>query len=121
MRKTILIVDDEKDIQDVLSMCLEEEGYKLVFADDGEEAVEIFKKEEIDCILSDISMPKMSGIHLFHEVRKLGSSTPFIFCSAYPVLDAEDVMAEVFSIKKPFDCGEVVLIVKAAIDSMAAA
>lgn len=67
----ILIVDDEVDILDLLEYNLEKEGYRIVKAMDGEEALELAEKEKPDLILLDIMMPKIDGIETCRRIREL--------------------------------------------------
>ncbi|MEO0470727.1 MAG: response regulator transcription factor, partial [Bacteroidota bacterium] len=67
----ILIVDDEVDILDLLEYNLEKEGYRVVKAMDGEEAIELASKEKPDLILLDIMMPKIDGIETCRRIREL--------------------------------------------------
>jgi two-component system alkaline phosphatase synthesis response regulator PhoP len=67
----ILLVDDEEDIIEFLSYNLEKEGFEVLTAFDGEEAVKIAKKELPHLILMDIMMPKMDGMAAVEEIRKI--------------------------------------------------
>lgn len=58
----ILIVDDEKEIRDLIEIYLKSEGYETLKAADGEEALNILNREDPDLIILDIMMPKMNGI-----------------------------------------------------------
>ena len=73
MAKKILIVDDEKDIVDLLKYNLEKEGYKCYVAYDGEEAVSKAKEKNPDLVLLDIMMPKMDGIEACRQIREIDS------------------------------------------------
>ena len=66
----ILIVDDEEDILDLLEYNLEKEGYEVIRAMDGEEAIELAKKENPQLILLDIMMPKLDGIETCRRIRE---------------------------------------------------
>ena len=68
---TILIVDDETDILDLLQYNIEREGYKVLLASDGEEAVKMAKKHKPDLVLLDIMMPKMDGIEVCRQIREV--------------------------------------------------
>ncbi len=68
--KTILVVDDEPDVRLYLQTVLEDAGFNVLTAGDGEEALEVLKENEIDFITLDLVMPKKSGIRLFHELKK---------------------------------------------------
>ena len=70
MEKTILVVDDEKPIADILQFNLIKEGYKVVCAYDGEEALEKVEEVQPDLILLDIMLPKRDGMEVCREVRK---------------------------------------------------
>ncbi len=80
----LLIVEDEDDIASYLAMELEAIGLVVTRAANGSLALEIYKKEaNFDAILSDITMPSMSGIELLTEIRKLGKNIPFVILSAH--------------------------------------
>ncbi|MBK3496795.1 response regulator transcription factor [Viridibacillus sp. YIM B01967] len=70
MDKTILVVDDEKPIADILQFNLIKEGYKVVCAYDGDEALEKVEEIQPDLMLLDIMLPKRDGIEVCREVRK---------------------------------------------------
>ncbi len=70
MDKTILVVDDEKPIADILQFNLIKEGYKVVCAYDGDEALEKVEEIKPDLMLLDIMLPKRDGIEVCREVRK---------------------------------------------------
>lgn len=84
MSKKILIVDDEKDILDLLEFNLEAEGYKTISAKDGEEAIEKAVKKNPDLILLDIMLPKKDGWEVLREIRstKETATIPVIFLTA---------------------------------------
>ncbi len=67
--KTILIVDDEKMIRDLLRATLEREGYNTAIAESGVEALKIMESQKIDAVLSDIQMDEMSGIELLKTIK----------------------------------------------------
>ncbi|HWI49921.1 MAG TPA: response regulator YycF [Rummeliibacillus sp.] len=70
MDKTILVVDDEKPIADILQFNLIKEGYKVVCAYDGDEALEKVEEVKPDLMLLDIMLPKRDGVEVCREVRK---------------------------------------------------
>ncbi len=77
----ILICDDEKEIVEAISVYLSQEGFGILKAYDGVEALEIVKKEAVSLILLDIMMPKLDGIRAAVKIREF-SSVPIIFLSA---------------------------------------
>lgn len=68
--KKILVVDDEKPISDIVKFNLEKEGFEVVTAFDGEEALEKVEEENPDLIVLDLMLPKMDGLEVCREVRK---------------------------------------------------
>ncbi len=81
MESKILIVEDEKNISDIIKFNLVKENFEVVCAYDGEEGLEKFKEEDPDLILLDIMMPKMDGISVCKEIRKT-SDVPIIMLTA---------------------------------------
>lgn len=82
---TVLYVEDDDETQSILSGILGDYVGNLLLAKDGEEAFEIFETTQVDLILTDILMPKMSGIELMKKVRqhKFHASTPIILITAF--------------------------------------
>jgi DNA-binding NtrC family response regulator len=84
MKKKILIVDDSESSLEVLTAILSDEGYDVLVADGGAEALRIYQHEpSIDAVLSDFKMPKMDGLQLFKEMNRIRKAPPFIIMSAY--------------------------------------
>lgn len=82
--KTILIVDDRKSTLKVISAILKDEGYHVLQAGSGSEALDIFHRhKEIDVVLSDLKMPAMNGLNLFREMKKFRAPLPFIIMTAH--------------------------------------
>lgn len=81
MAKKILVVDDERKIREVIRAYLEKEGYEVIEAVNGEEAVYSARKEQPDLIILDVMMPKMDGYEFMHAYRK-EASTPIIMLTA---------------------------------------
>ena len=74
-KKTVLFVDDERDLVDALRNALRKEPYRIVTANSGQEALEILAREEISIVVSDEQMPQMSGSELLSIVRERHPST----------------------------------------------
>jgi CheY-like chemotaxis protein len=81
--KRILLVDDEQDFRQLMMFWLESKGYSVITATDGEAAIEVLKKEEIDIVLTDLRMPKMDGVGLIKKIRESDKNLPIIVISAY--------------------------------------
>ena len=103
---TILVVDDDPNILEVLCARLSAAGFSVIPAGDGLSALKILNDKNIDLMISDMKMPEMSGMDLFWEVRKLNEYLPIIFLTAYGTIP-DAVMAvkagAVDYISKPFD------------------
>ena len=81
MAKKILVVDDEKPISDIIKFNLEKEGYEVVVAFDGEEALEKVEGEKPDLIILDLMLPKIDGLEVAKRVRAK-HTTPIIMVTA---------------------------------------
>jgi CheY-like chemotaxis protein/Tfp pilus assembly protein PilZ len=103
---TVLAVDDEADLLEILAMRFESKGFKVLTASNGVDALKIIKTEKVEIVVSDINMPGGNGIELLDNVKKFDPTIPFIlFVSGFEniiLAEAFDKGAEaVFS--KPFD------------------
>jgi two-component system NtrC family response regulator len=116
--ETILIVDDEKNYLLVLSAVLEEEGYEVLTALSGPEALEIHKSSDLDLILTDMKMPLMDGIELLELIKTRNPDLPVIMMTAHGTIDkaVEAMQKGAYSyILKPFDNERLIIYVKKAI------
>lgn len=110
----ILIADDAKDIREVLRIMLEDAGFEIILANNGEEAVEKFD-EGVSLVILDIMMPKCNGIDACAKIREK-AEVPVLFLTAK---SAESDMVEGFQaggddyLTKPFSCTELLLRVRA--------
>ena len=75
-KQTILLVEDDLTLQEMYREVLISHGYTVIKAGDGQEALDLFCKEKIDLIITDIMMPKMSGVELLNAVRKIPQEKP---------------------------------------------
>ncbi len=122
MDRKVLIVDDEKNIVDIIAFNLKKEGYQVITAADGEEGVEKTFSENPDLILLDIMMPKMDGYEACRKIREK-KHTPIIMLTAR----AEEVdkvlgleMGADDYVTKPFGVRELMARVKANLRKVAA-
>ncbi len=79
--ENILVCDDDREIVDAIEIYLEQEGYNVYKAYDGEEGLSILRRKDISLAIVDIMMPKLDGIHMVRTLRNF-SSIPVIFLSA---------------------------------------
>jgi two-component system, OmpR family, response regulator VicR len=114
--RKILVVDDEKPIAEILRYNLEQEGFSVLVAYDGEEALQLVAREKPDLVLLDIMMPKKDGFTVCREIRASSNNVPIIMLTAKDTeidkvlgleLGADDYVT------KPFSSREVVARVKA--------
>jgi DNA-binding response OmpR family regulator len=105
---TILLVDDEDSVQKLLTYPLEREGFRVVPARDGEEALRRFAEEEIDLVVLDLMLPKLDGLEVCKRLRA-ESSVPIIMLTARDdeldkvlglELGADDYITKPFSIRE---------------------
>lgn len=106
MKKRILIVDDEEQICKVIRKILSNEGYHILTALNGEEALKHLKKNRIDLALVDLKMPVMDGLEMLKQARALRKNLKAILLTAYGTASsARDAMVlGVYDfLTKPFD------------------
>ena len=121
-RQLILVVDDERQICDLLSEILTNAGWRVVAANNGEEAVGILKNSRPDLIISDIVMPHMDGLELIKYVRgnEVTSQIPFVFLTFKDDVDfnikGRDVGADAY-LQKPFHPKLLVSVVRQILSS----
>ena len=119
-KNKILVCDDDRNICELLRLYLVKEGFEVVLATDGEQAVELFRKEKFDIVLLDIMMPKMDGLMVCREIRK-ETNLPIIMLTAkgeeFDKLLGLELGADDY-ITKPFSPREVLARVKAVLRRM---
>ncbi|MBU2499535.1 MAG: response regulator, partial [Proteobacteria bacterium] len=87
MEETILVVDDEKDICEVLDISLSDLGYKVSTAGNGEEALQVFERIRPSIVLTDIRMPGMDGIELLQRIKEQDPETEVIVITGHGDMD----------------------------------
>ena len=117
MANKILVVDDDLNICELLKLYLENDGYVVYTANDGKQAVDMFKNKTPDLLLLDIMLPKMDGWQVCREIRKT-SSVPIIMLTAkgetFDKVLGLELGADDYVVK-PFDTKEVMARVKAVL------
>src|SRR5215208_4505092 len=115
----ILIVDDEEVLRDVLEAVLRREGFDVVLAASGEEALSVLDAEDVDLVILDIMLPGISGIDTLRSMRISNPHLPVIIITAFSSIDGaiEAMKHGAFHyIPKPFKNEEVVLTVNKALE-----
>lgn len=107
--ESILIVEDEKRVADLLKAGLEEAGYNISVAYDGAMGLRFFQSNHVDLVISDIMLPRLDGFELCREIRAINKDTPIIMLTALgstdDKLDGFDSGADDYMVK-PFDFRE---------------
>ena len=115
----ILIVDDEQSIRETLRETLEDEGYEIEEAKEGEKAIALIKKFNYDAVLSDIKMPKLDGIEVLEKAKTIAPELPFIMISGHGTIETaiEATKKGAFDfINKPPDLNKLLITVRNAVD-----
>ncbi len=103
---SILIVDDHENMQTTLRDILEDEGYQVVTASSGAEAIEWCHQQKFDVILMDVRMPDLNGVEVFRRIKNLAEGARVIMMSAYSVEDLKrEALKEgaIAFLQKPLD------------------
>lgn len=95
-KKTILCVDDNEQFLSIRKILLETRGYRVVACNNGEAALEAFRRGGIDLVLTDLIMPGVDGSHLISEVKSLSPQTPTVLVSGRVKIYERDTLADVF-------------------------
>jgi DNA-binding NtrC family response regulator len=115
----ILIVDDEEVLRDVLNAVLRREGFDVLSAATGEEALNVLDTEEVDCVVLDVMLPGISGIDTLRAIRIANPYLPVVVITAFSSIDGaiEAMKHGAFHyIPKPFKNEEVVLTINKALE-----
>ncbi|MCB9800353.1 MAG: response regulator [Candidatus Omnitrophica bacterium] len=123
-KKTILVIDDETAVVDLIRLVLREKGHEILTAHDGRQGLKIVEEKRPDLILMDVNMPQMGGISLFHHLGPF-----FDHSKAFPVIvmTGETGVADVFDaqkilgiLEKPFTMDELEKTVAMAMEKLSA-
>jgi DNA-binding NtrC family response regulator len=108
--KTILVVDDEKDICDLIGSELKDQGCPFFIAYSVAEALTILKNSTVDLIISDIRMPSKSGMELMEEIRSVRSQIPVILMTGFSDISEKEAIRRGAHavITKPFEMTDMI-------------
>ncbi|WP_456314436.1 response regulator transcription factor [Pseudomonas shirazensis] len=110
--KKILLAEDDTDFANVLKQYLELYKYEVVWAEDGEKALEYFKNQTFDICVFDVMMPKLDGFSLAEKITKINPEIPFIFLTAKKLKEDKIIGLKLGAddyIVKPFEAEELIL------------
>ncbi len=83
----VMVVDDEQHVQEVLKDFLQNIGYDVTLADDGDEALTKFEPDQFDIIISDLLMPKIDGLELLKKIKQIDKNVVFLMVTGYPSIE----------------------------------
>ena len=95
---SLLITDDELEFRETLRFVFEPEGYRIILAADGEEALQIVRDQEVHLVLLDMHMPRLTGLETLREVKQFRAMLPCILLSAR----LDDLLIEQARLAKAF-------------------
>jgi len=114
-RNTILVVDDELLIRDLVYDFFNERDWDVTIADNGERALRAFEQREFDVVLTDLKMPEMDGATLIDRMKEVKPDQPIVIVTGYPSVDSairalqqrvDDYIVKPFSMPKLFTAVE---------------
>ncbi|HEX8144253.1 MAG TPA: response regulator [Pyrinomonadaceae bacterium] len=119
MGKKILVVDDDAELQDLISFALKREGYEVLIAGDAYEGLEALDRERFDLALLDVMMPKMDGLMMLSQVRERDKELRVIVMTALSTPEAaisalRDQASDFLA--KPFDVGQLLSAISTALE-----
>jgi PAS domain S-box-containing protein len=120
--ETILVAEDEAGVASLIVRALESRGYKVLLAEDGQEALDLYVENErgVSLILTDVMMPRMTGVDLVTELSRKGFSPTVLFMSGYTnhaLTQMDGFSGEIDLVEKPFKPSELARRVRRAIDA----
>ncbi|NJK87981.1 MAG: sigma-54-dependent Fis family transcriptional regulator [Myxococcales bacterium] len=120
VERTVLVVDDETNLRKVLSAHLRREGYEVLTAADGAEALELMDREAVDVVLTDLRMPNVDGMVLLEELTRRYPGRPVVMLTAHGTVDTAVSAMKLGAfdyLTKPFDKDELHLVIAKAFAS----
>jgi CheY-like chemotaxis protein len=119
--ETILLVEDEEALIEMVRLILKSKGYKVFTAQDGNEAIKVYKlhKNEIDIVLTDMGLPEMTGLDMFKKLKEVNAKVKAIFASGYfePDIKSEIMKAGAKGfVQKPYSQSEILRILRSVLD-----
>jgi DNA-binding response OmpR family regulator len=91
---TILVIDDEQGIRDLLDTLLSGKGYDVILADSGEKGLEVFRRTRPDVVVLDLKMPGMGGLTVLQQIRRLNPTQPVIILTGAGTPESEQQVRE---------------------------
>ena len=117
-RPSILVVDDELLIRDLLYDFFKDHGWDISIAENGEKAMEVLKDKNVDLVLSDVKMPEMDGLDLSRKLRESYPKIPVVLMTGYPSVESavSALRTKVDDyVVKPFNINQLFKLIESAI------
>ncbi|GAI54383.1 unnamed protein product, partial [marine sediment metagenome] len=114
----ILLVDDESHVLELLSVAMEDEGYRILTANNGRKALDQLKKEEPQVVLLDIRMPDLDGVEVLRQIKEINKATSVIMMTAYGGMDTVVKAMQLGAydyLTKPLDLKKVKVLIRRAL------
>jgi DNA-binding NtrC family response regulator len=86
---TVLVIDDEDGIRNLLETLLSRKGYEVVLASNGQRGLELFRRKRPDVVVLDLKMPEMNGLTVLQQVRQLNPTQPVVILTGAGTAEAE--------------------------------
>ncbi len=116
--KSLLVVDDESNIRRILQVSFEKQNYKVFLAENADAALRVLAEQEVDCVLTDVTMPGRTGYELQRELKLRWPDLPCVLMTAYGTIPqaVQAIRDGAFEfVTKPFDLAGVKKVVEAAV------
>ena len=110
----ILVVDDEESIRDLLRLVLTGQGYSVVTASGGEEAIEYLEAQPFDLVITDLVMPTVNGVEVLRAAKRIDPTYPVIVITGYPSVETVTELVRLGAgdyLTKPFNVDVVIVTV----------
>jgi CheY-like chemotaxis protein len=116
---TILLVEDEQALRQLLRESLELDGYRVLEAANGEEALDTLSRwmGPVDVIVTDVVMPRMGGAELMRQVRQRLPDMPVVLLSGWPISNRDAIDGRTLFLKKPVTYGQLIRAVHRSLTS----
>jgi PAS domain S-box-containing protein len=114
-KATILVVEDEEDVRELLKDILTDGGHAVEFTPDGKKGIELFQQNKFDMVFTDLGMPGMSGWQVAEQIKKINKNTPVVLITGWEVQEKGRELKKSgvdMVVKKPFRVNEILELVQ---------
>ncbi len=108
LKKNILLVEDEEAVAMFITQALQNEGYNLLGSESSVDAIEVFRNNTVDIIITDVIMPEMSGEEMINCIREINPDVEIIFISGYSEQKLENINYKYHFLQKPFSLDQLI-------------